>query len=53
MIKSISAINFISVGSDSDTPSKSVKFEIEISETMQNQYGKQFKGTPAPGIFHK
>lgn len=37
-------------GSDSDTPSKpSVRFEMELSDAMQNQYGKQFKDTAAPG----
>lgn len=45
---------YLLIGSDSDTPSKpSVKFEMELSETMQNQYGKQFKGTPAPGKYHR
>lgn len=37
-------------GEDPETPSKpGVKFEMELSESMQNQYGKQFKGTPTPG----
>lgn len=39
-----------SFAEESYTPSKPVvKFEMELSETMQNQYGKQFKGAPAPG----
>lgn len=32
-----------------DTIPSGVKFEMELSESMQNQYGKQFKGTPTPG----
>lgn len=32
------------------TPTKpAVKFEMELSESMQNQYGKQFEGGPTPG----
>lgn len=32
------------------TPTKpGVKFEMELSDAMQNQYGKQFKGGPTPG----
>lgn len=35
---------------ESYTPTKPVvKFEMELSESMQNQYGKQFKGGPTPG----